>query len=209
MIYDYGDRLLWQELLPALESGQIFVYPTDTIYGLGARADSRQALEKLYQLKRRPAHMPLSMLVPDVDAVRGYALLTKTAETIARHFLPGALTMVLPALNKRLPEMLYSDTGDLGFRIPDHPFCHNLMRRTLFPVVSSSVNYSGEPALHKMSDIEAAFASEVRLMIRDKALDQCINPSVSTVIRIDRNKRVRLLREGLIPFSEIMRIAGD
>lgn len=209
MIYQYNDPKLWDELLPALERGEIFVYPTDTIYGLGVRADSADALERLYALKRRPAHMPLSILLPDIDSIGNYALLGKKAESIARHFLPGALTMVLPAAARLLPEMLYSGKKELGFRIPAHPFCLSMMQRIDYPVVSSSVNYSGQPALTAMNDIAKSFASELRLMIRDEKLEKQAHPSVSTVIRIDNNNKVWLLREGLIPFSEIMRIAGD
>lgn len=208
MIYDYKDPHLWEELVPAIEQGEIFVYPTDTIYGLGVRADSADALNRLYVLKRRPANMPLSILVPDIGSIRRYASFGEKAESIARHFLPGALTMVLPAAAKYLPEMLYSGKKELGFRIPAHPFCQSMMQRIDYPIVSSSVNYSGQPALTAMSDIEQSFASEIRLMIRDNALEKRNHATASTVIRIDKDDKVWLLREGGIPFLEILEVSG-
>jgi L-threonylcarbamoyladenylate synthase len=203
MIYSHKDPLLFDILLPVLDAGDIFVYPTDTIYGFGVRADSTEALDKLYELKKRPQHMPLSMLVSGVDAIGEYALLPGVAKPLADHFLPGALTLVLPAEQRRLPSGLYSDSDFLGFRVPAHPFCLQLMNTLPYPVITTSVNRSGQAPLNTMSEIQKHFSGEVGIMICDEELERRPNPMVSTVIRIDRKGRVSLLREGSILFDDI------
>ncbi len=195
--------------LEVLHAEEAFVYPTDTLYGFGGDARSEKVLEAVYRIKARPAVMPVSILVKDVDMIRDYAHVSNIAEKIIGHFLPGAVTLVLPAGARLLPERLYSEGRYLGFRIPDHVFCRAMMDHFPAPVITTSVNISGFPVMREMEKIERFFRNDISLFIRDAQLEENTDSAGSTVIRINENNTIELLRAGQIAFSEIQRIAEE
>ncbi len=204
MILDHENSSALESALAALRSGEVFVYPTDTLYGFGGDARSPECIAKLYDIKRRPQSMPVSILVRSGEMITDYARVTQTAGTLIRHFLPGALTLVLPAAPRReLPEKLFSADGCLGFRVPDHPFCKRVTEAFPYPVISTSVNISGTKVMHRIAEIEECFGEKLSLFIRDRALEKRPHAAGSTVVKVDREDRLHLLREGAIPFAEV------
>lgn len=206
MILDYRHPEALFRALEALQKEQAFVYPTDTLYGFGADAASETGIHNVEELKKRPAQTPFSLLVRDLAMMKEYARVSSLTAALTERFLPGALTLVLPGIGGRLPDMLYSDGNYLGFRIPDHPFCRELMASYPRPVLSTSVNISGQKALNRIRDIEMQYAPRVELMIADADLDRRPYSAGSTVIRIDDAGRISLLREGSIPFADILKV---
>jgi L-threonylcarbamoyladenylate synthase len=206
MIIDHlhDDALLL--VLKALEHEHIFVYPTDTIYGFGGDARSEKVIHDLYELKSRPEHMPVSMLVKDKAMLDLYAECPPKAKLLIDRFLPGALTLVLPAKNRQLPTKLFSMEGYLGFRIPDHSFCHRLSQVFNAPIITTSVNLSGQPALNDMSEISRVFGQDVELLVQDRQLDEASKPKGSTVVMITADDQLKILREGNIVADEINRV---
>lgn len=203
MILDHEDSSALESALAALRSGEVFVYPTDTLYGFGGDARSGECIAELYDIKRRPQSMPVSMLVHSGEMITEYARVTQAAGTLIRHFLPGALTLVLPAEPGELPERLYGGDGFLGFRIPNHPFCKRVTEAFPYPVISTSVNISGMKAMHRIAEIEECFGEKLSLFIRDGALEKRPHGAGSTVVKVDREDRLHLLREGAIPFASV------
>ena len=195
--------------IKALLDQELFVYPTDTIYGFGGAAISEKVIETLYTLKERPVNMPVSMLVRDADMLNEYANISLKAKKLIDRFLPGALTLVLPAKEISLPDKLFSVKGYLGFRIPDHEFCRKLTQVFNEPVITTSVNISGRPALNRISDIEKQFGGKVDLLISDRDLENKRNAKGSTVVMISEDDDLKLLREGWIPEEEIHRTLRD
>ncbi len=189
--------------LDALRRDEVFVYPTDTLYGFGGNAASENVLQEIYRIKQRPAHMPVSILVQSPEMLGRWAVMADITRKIAEAFLPGALTLVLPALNTGLPERLYSEGGFLGFRIPDHSFCAAMLKHFGAPVVTTSVNISGHPVMNSVRDIEETFKKEVDLFVSDPALDEMQTPVGSTIVKVTASGELILLREGVIPFSSI------
>jgi len=206
MILDYRHPEAVPRAIAALQQGQVFVYPTDTLYGFGADAASETGINNVEELKKRPAQTPFSLLVHDLAMLKEYARVGNLAARLAGLFLPGALTLVLPAIRGKVPDVLYSEGNYLGFRIPDHPFCRELTANYPRPILSTSVNISGQKALNRIREIEMQFASGVELMIADSDLDRRPHPAGSTVIRIDDAERISLLREGSILFAEILKV---
>lgn len=192
-------------VLKALKEDQVFIYPTDTLYGIGANALSFSALEKIYQIKERPTHMPMSMMVSDVTMLHEYAFVSSKIDELVEKFLPGALTLILPAKNNDLPKRLFSVEGYLGFRIPDHVFCRRIGKDFHFPIITTSVNVSGQPALNNMRDIEDTFSEKIDLMIYDRELDKQKNDLGSTILKVNKDDSWEILREGKIPKEELIR----
>lgn len=203
MIIDHENRLAMEKVLDALHDGDIFVYPTDTLYGFGGDARSAENIRKIYEIKERPPHMPVSIIVKDPGMISEYACVSDLSASLIRHFLPGALTLVLPAGDRELPEQLFGENRYLGFRIPDHPFCKKIMEVFPHPLISTSVNISGKEAMKRIGDIKKYFGDRIPLLICDSELEKKCDPSGSTVIKVDRKDKLHLLREGKLSFSGI------
>lgn len=206
MIIDYQLASAKKKVLDALKDEELFVYPTDTLYGFGGDARSKSVIQRVYEIKKRPQNMPISILVRNIKMMQDLAHISEKTAKIIRWFLPGALTLVLPAKNMSLPECLYSDNHYLGFRIPDHPFCRAMLEHFQYPIISSSVNINQTSALTNIHDIEEQFGNEVQLFISDSRLNNAQHSLGSTVIKMTDDSELQLLREGSISFIEINRL---
>lgn len=118
------------------------VYPTDTIYGLGADAFSDEAILKVYEAKRRPLSQPISIAVGSCDMIFGVAKPDDEALEFIGEFLPGPVTVVLPARNS-VPPILTGGTGMIGIRLPAHPLAIHLINLLDSPITSTSANMHG------------------------------------------------------------------
>jgi len=131
------------ETATLVRSGGVVVYPTETVYGVGADAYNTAAVERVYKIKERPRERPLSVAVGSVDNIEAVARPRGEALEFAREFLPGPVTPLLPR-RRRVPEEVTS--GDLiGVRVPDDETALSLINAT-GPITSTSANMSGEPA---------------------------------------------------------------
>jgi len=120
----------------------LVVYPTDTIYGLGGDALSDEAIMKVYEAKRRPLSMPVSIAVCDADMIHGVSIVDDDSVLFIERFLPGPVTVVLPARNC-IPDILTGGTGLIGVRIPAHPVAQSLIELLDCPITATSANMSG------------------------------------------------------------------
>src|ERR1700686_3268831 len=109
--------------IEALGKGELVVYPTDTLFGLGAKASDPAAVDALLAVKGRPGGMPISVAVSSLAEVEALASLTPTATAILRQSLPGPFTFILRAssVGRRLAPATLGPSGNLGVRVPDHP----------------------------------------------------------------------------------------
>lgn len=127
-----------------LSAGQLVAIPTETVYGLAGDARDGEAVARIYAAKGRPSFNPLIVHLPDLEAARRIAHLTPQAETLARAFWPGALTMVLP-LRQDAPiaSLVTAGLPTIAIRVPAHPAAQALLRRFGGPVAAPSANASG------------------------------------------------------------------
>lgn len=120
----------------------IVVYPTETVYGLGADAFSDEAIIRVYEAKHRPLGMPISIAVSDFDMLAAVARVEPWMEGFLEAFLPGPVTVVLAARNC-VPDILTGGTGMIGIRIPAHPLAQQLIERFDSPITATSANLHG------------------------------------------------------------------
>lgn len=120
----------------------IVIYPTDTVYGLGGDAFSDEAILKVYEAKHRPLSQPVSIAVSDCDMIHGVARIDEYAAAFIDYFLPGPVTVVLPARNS-VPGILTGGTGLIGIRFPRHPIALRLISLIDTPITATSANRSG------------------------------------------------------------------
>jgi len=135
------------ELRKDIESGKIFIYPTDTVYGLGCDATNDKAVDKIKKIKGRDEEKPLSIIAPSIDWIKEHCVVDFDIDK----YLPGAYTLIL---KKKDPSFLKKvASGDtLGVRIPKSEFCDDI-RKIMRPFVTTSVNLSGEDAAASIEEI--------------------------------------------------------
>lgn len=201
-------------LAGSLGEGAAVVYPTDTLYGLGVDPFSRDALQRLLLLKGRGEGKPVPLLLDDASRaaplVRG---VPPRAGRLMERFWPGALTVVLPA-SPAVPEGVTGGTGTVGLRVPDHPVARALAAAAGGAVTGTSANRSGGPCAWKTAEeLLAEFEGDVDWILWDgpRPGPGGANSSPifagSTVVLVTEEK-VRLLREGAIPFRAITEFLG-
>ena len=120
----------------------IVIYPTDTVYGLGADAFSDEAILKVFEAKKRPLAMPISIAVSDIDMLNAVSHTEPWMEKFIETFLPGPVTVVLPARNC-VPAILTGGTGLIGIRVPANPLALRLITEFDTPITATSANLHG------------------------------------------------------------------
>jgi L-threonylcarbamoyladenylate synthase len=134
------DRL--EKAVSILMHDGLVVYPTETVYGLGADAFSDEAILKVYEAKKRPLAMPVSIAVSDRDMLSAVARVEPVMEAFLDAFLPGPVTVVLTA-RKTVPAILTGGTGLIGIRMPAHDLAIQLITAFDAPITATSANLHG------------------------------------------------------------------
>jgi L-threonylcarbamoyladenylate synthase len=138
--------------IQVLSHDGLVVYPTETIYGLGADAFSEEAIRSVYDSKHRPLSQPISIAVADTDMLAAVARLSPFAEEFIERFLPGPFTVLVEA-RPILPGQLHCGTGLIGVRIPAHPIAAELVTRFDAPITATSANTHGAPEPATVNDV--------------------------------------------------------
>jgi L-threonylcarbamoyladenylate synthase len=179
--------------------GGVIVYPTETLYGIGADALSAGAVRRVAEVKRRPDTKPIPVIVQDADALRRLAAsVPPAAHLLMEAFWPGPLTIVFPALDG-LPPPLAAGSGAIGVRIPSSPFCLELLRAAGVPLTSTSANPSGAEPPRTVAAILEALGDGVELSVDAGELP----PSLPSTVVSVTGPRPRLLRAGAVPARRI------
>ena len=188
-----------------LKQGGIVAFPTDTVYGLGAGANLHQAVERIYQLKRRPRNMALPLLLAHISQISEVAeSVPPIVWLLARKFMPGALTIVLHKSSSVL-DIVTGGGVTVAVRVPAHPIPVALADGLGMPVVGTSANISSEPSVLTADGVYSQFGDEIDLVIDG---GRCPGGRESTVVDITGERPV-VLRQGAISWDELKQICGD
>ncbi len=184
--------------LEALHANELIAFPTDTVYGLGTLAFNADGATKIYAAKKRPPDKVLPILLGDVSQIPLVAVnLPDAALKLAEHFLPGALTLVVPK-HPDIPEEV-SSLDTIGIRIPDHDFARALLNAA-GPMAVSSANISGESSPVDAGDVYRQLNGNLPLI-----LDGGRTPGGTSSTVVDCTKsEIRILREGPIHLRDIL-----
>lgn len=134
----------------AVRAGEPVVYPTETVYGLGADATDPAAIERVFDLKGRDRDDPLSFGAPTVAAALRYVDPTPREERFMRTFLPGPVTPVVARREERLPDALTGGRERVGVRVPAHDLALAFLAAAGAPVTATSANVSGRPSVRRV-----------------------------------------------------------
>lgn len=177
-------------VVECLKQGGVIAYPTDTIYGLGCDIFNKKGVKKLYQIKRRDPKKPFSFICADLSDVAVYAQVSNFAFKIMKRYLPGPYTFVLEA-TRIVPDLLTTKQKTVGIRIPDNPIALAIVQQLGHPLVTTSVNISGEDPCYDPAEIEAAIGRQIDLVV-DGGI---VMGEPSTVISLV-DDQVTILRQG-------------
>lgn len=146
----------------SLKNGQVVVLPTDTIYGLSCRADDQEAVKKIYRLKKRNPKYPVLLLVSDLKSLQKYVRVAPwQIKELKKIWAKGeAPATVILENRSRFPKELISSSQGLALRLPKSVFLIKILKKLPCPLVSTSVNLSGEPALNSPRAIKSYFATK-------------------------------------------------
>ena len=183
-----------------IRAGELVVFPTETVYGLGANALDADAVARIFAAKGRPRSSPLIVHVDSVEMARGLALRwPDAAETLAHRYWPGPLTLVVPKI-PALPDIVTAGLPTVGLRMPAHVLALQLIHAAGVPIAAPSAN--------RFTELSPTLAGHVPEALADYVLDG--GPArvgiESTVLSLDGTPT--LLRPGVIPVPEIEALIG-
>ena len=159
---DNFDEEIIDEAINVLADGGVVLYPTDTVYGLGANIFDKKAVKRVFEIKQRSPLKPLSILVSDVDAIDLVAKVSVMQKEVINQHLPGPYTFILKK-RRIVPRVVTSGSALVGVRVPDNEIACRLA--TIFPITTTSANLSDDEVLSNPKDILDQLGCEVDLVI--------------------------------------------
>ncbi|MSP37972.1 MAG: threonylcarbamoyl-AMP synthase [Deltaproteobacteria bacterium] len=193
------------DAVAALARGDVIVFPTETLYGLGADALNFAAVEKVFQLKGRDPNNPFPVLVSDRAMLNKLvAEVSPLAEKLIAGFWPGPLTLVLPA-RKDIAPPLVNSTGGIGVRISSQPIANEIVRMLGRPLTATSANPSGRPGAQTLEQARNYFFGKIELFVDGGELN---SKTGSTVAAVAENK-IKIIRAGEIGREKLQKALGQ
>jgi tRNA threonylcarbamoyl adenosine modification protein (Sua5/YciO/YrdC/YwlC family) len=184
-----------------IQAGKVLGMPTDTFYGLAADPFNLRAVERVYEIKSRSRHKPLSLLIEHVDQAEDFARpLPDDFQLLARRFWPGPLTMIVPAASQ-LPLKVTANTGNVALRVPSAEIPLAVIRAAKIPITATSANLSGAAECSTAEQVSEQLQDRISLIVDGGASPRT---ALSTIVQFSLDGSWEILREGAIPAKEII-----
>ena len=184
-----------------IRSGEVLGMPTDTFYGLAADPFNLRAVDRVYDIKTRSRHKPLSLLIASTDQAEELAKsLSDEFYALARKFWPGPLTIIVKA-GSRLPLKVTANTGNVALRVPNAKIPLAVVTAAAIPITATSANLSGAYELTSGGDARDQLEGRINIIVDGGTSPRDV---ASTIIDLsDESGNWRIIREGAIPAEEI------
>lgn len=191
------------KLQEILENGGAVILPTETVYGLFAKALNEDAVNHVYDLKMRPRDKAMNLNVADLESILAFSKNQPDyLNRLYEKFLPGPLTIILEA-NERVPAWINSGLSTIGFRLPKHPVTLDMIKKT-GPLIGPSANLSGTESGKIFSKVKEQFSEEIVGFEDDLAL----TGQDSTILDLTGEK-ASILRQGSITKEELLQVIPE
>jgi len=174
----------------SLKNGDVIIYPTDTVYGLGCDIFNRKAVERIYSIKNESNTKLFSFIIPNLKDIAKYAKVSNYAYKIIKKLTPGPYTFVLPA-SKEVPKKIWTKRKTVGIRIPNNEIALTLTKELGNPIISTSATTRKGELLFNPLEIKNIFNFQVDLMLSMGAL----NGVPSSIIDLT-GEEAEIIREG-------------
>ncbi len=187
-----------------LKLGNIGVFPTDTVYGIGCDSLNKNAIKTLYEVKERNLNKPINILVSNIEMVKKFVKeINPIEQKLIDNFWPGSLTIIFDKSNI-VPDILTSNLDTIGIRMPNNKICLNIIETFGHPLAMSSANIADMPPNTNLENLLLDFNNKIHFIITS---DKDINDLPSTIIKVENNE-IKLIREGSISIDEIHKCLG-
>lgn len=183
--------------IAALKAGNLIVYPTDTLYALGADIFNDGSVTKVFTVKKRPFSNPLSVAVADFEAISKIAYTNEFVKQVVERFLPGSLTIILRK-KESVSRLVTGGLDNIAVRIPDNKIALKLLS-AFGPLTVTSANVHGKKTPYVIKDIMMQFTTDISVYLDDGRLDA----KPSTIVDLTLEKP-RIVRKGSITLEEIL-----
>jgi L-threonylcarbamoyladenylate synthase len=191
-------------IVSCLQKGDVVALPTDTFYGLAVDPVNLHAVERIYQIKTRQKHKPLSLLISSPE--QAYELARDTDalfDKLAERFWPGPLTIIVRA-GTRLPLRSTANTGNVALRIPDAAIPRAVVKKLGLPITATSANLQGAQECTHAAAVRDQIGDRISLIVDGGPTGRA---QPTTIVDLSLGKgRWEILREGAIPTHEIVMI---
>lgn len=179
-----------RRVLEVLKKGGIIAYPTDTIYGMGCDIFNKDAIEKVYRLKKMPHYKPLSFICSDLKDISRYAQVSNSAYKTMKRLIPGPYTFILQA-TRFVPKVMLTRRRTVGIRVPANEICLAIVRGFGNPIITTTASVSKDEILSDPVQIDQKFGHGLDLIIDGGVLVS----EPSTVVDLTE-AAPRIIREG-------------
>jgi L-threonylcarbamoyladenylate synthase len=201
---DNPDNRVLRQAARLIIKGAVLVCPTDTGYAFSANALDAKAVAKVFNLKGRSYSNPIHIAVSSIEEAEKYAHIDEAARYLASHFLPGALTLVLPK-RETIPAMLVAGGDTIGIRVPDNRVIISLAEMVSRPLTATSANISGQPTPYTVEEVVAQLGETIQSVAL--ILDQGPLPTreLSTIVDLTASLP-QLIRQGRVSWLDIREV---
>jgi L-threonylcarbamoyladenylate synthase len=190
-----------------LRAGQVLGMPTDTFYGLAADPFNLRAVERVYEIKSRSRHKPLSLMIESVDQAEELGQnLPSEFYLLARRFWPGPLTIIVKA-HARLPLKVTANSGNVALRVPAAPIPLAVIKAAGLPITATSANLSGESECTTAAAVKEQLSDRIPLIVDGGTSPREV---ASTIVDLSGGDgKWRMIRQGAIPQEQIQEMFGQ
>ena len=185
-------------------SGELVIFPTETVYGLGGNANDKNAIKRIYDIKKRPAKNPIICHFESLKEIKKDFHLNKLEEILAKKLWPGPITLILKKKSKsKISQLVSNKSSYIGCRIPKDKIALKLLKNLNFPLAAPSANFSERTSVTKFEDLDKNLIKKI-FTIKGQQSKLGLE---STVIKVKKNN-IEVLRLGSITPNEILKIAN-
>jgi L-threonylcarbamoyladenylate synthase len=198
---DEPEPPLLAHVVASLQAGDVVALPTDTFYGLAVDPVNLHAVDRIYELKSRARHKPLSLLISDVSQAYELARsIDNTFDLLAERFWPGPLTIIVKAGSK-LPLRVTANTGNVALRVPESALCRAIVSGLGLPITATSANLRGLSECTYAGCVREQFGDKIPLIVDGGPTSRSVATTIIDLSGGDNSWMI--LREGAIPTHEI------
>lgn len=183
-----------EEAAKVLRDGGVVIFPTDTAVGIGCRVDSVEGIERIYEIRHRPAEKPLLLLVSSFEMAQEYTLpLSEKIYSLMKKYWPGGVTFVLPANEENVPAGVRAHKPTVAIRLPDHNELVEIIDEVGVPIVAPSANFAGEKTPLTIEEVDENLKKQVDFVLSGV----CTMKGVSTIFDVTTHP-FQVTREGVV-----------
>ncbi len=187
-------NLQLQKAIEVARAGGIIIFPTDTAFGIGCRIDNREAVDRLFAIRRRPLAQPMPVLVDsETMALSFFDSPSDVVRRLIRMYWPGGLTIIAPCKKNMMYSPIRAGGETVGLRMPDHETILQIIKGVGVPILGPSANFHGDPTPYRFEDINPELVTLVDYVVPG----ECTLKQASTVVDCSVDP-YKIIRQGAV-----------